>query len=253
MPMTVEPVPPDSLHRPDPAHPERLLGCPRARASLTAAAMHGALRAFVLDPQHPCVGAKSAFHGGSYRLGVYDRLGGPAATAALARDLATFVAEADADSPAFTTFAAMFEEPRSCDEIGFERALWAQLQALHDVDAAAWDPGVSADPGDPRFAFSFAGTGFFVVGMHPGSARLSRRFPWPTLIFNPHAQFERLREVGKYARMQSVIRDRDRALQGDTNATLADFGSASAASQYSGRAAPPGWRPPFHPHPGPRS
>jgi len=231
-------------HRPDPAHPERLFVGHRARPSLTAAAMHGALRAFVLDPRYPCVGAKSAFNNGSYRLGIYERLAKPAATAALARDLAAFTREID-EIGAFATFVAMFERPRELDDVGFEQALWAQLQALHDIDAAAWDPGVSADPDDPRFSFSFAGVGLFVVGMHPGSDRLSRRFAWPTMIFNPHAQFERLRETGKYARMQAVIRDRDQTLQGCPNAALADFGSTSEARQYSGRAAPPDWRPPF--------
>jgi hypothetical protein len=236
-----------SPYRPDPAHPERLL----AGASLTASAMHGALRAFVLDPQYPCVGAKSAFQRGSYRLGVYDRPGSAAATAALAQGLAAFAGEADELGGAFATFVAMFEGPRHTDDLGFERALWGQLQALHDVDAAPWDPSVSADPGDPRFSFSFAGRAFFVVGMHPGSARLSRRFPWPTLVFNLHAQFERLRAAGKYDRMQAVIRDRDRALQGCTNPQLGDFGAASAARQYSGRAVESDWRAPFHPHPRP--
>lgn len=240
---------PASLYRPDPAHPERLLADATSRTSLTAAAMHGALRAFVCDPQYPCVGAKSAFNNGSYRLGIYDRLGGASATAALARDLAAFTRTMHEIDGAFATFVAMFETPRISDELGFERSLWSQLQALHDADAAPWDPSVSADPSDPKFSFSFAGTAFFLIGMHPGSSRVSRKFPWPTLIFNPHSQFEQLRQAGKYGRMQTVIRDRDQTLQGCPNAALSDFGASSAARQYSGRAVEPDWRAPFDPHP----
>jgi hypothetical protein len=140
---------------------------------------------------------------------------------------------------------AIFEAPQDADEQAFERALWAQLQALHDADEAPWDPSVSDDPDDPHFSFSFAGMAFFIVGLHPGSARLSRRFPWPALIFNPHAQFERLRETGKYARMQKVIRDKECALQGDINPVLEDHGVDSEARQYSGRAVEPDWSPPF--------
>ena len=58
-----------------------------------------------------------------------------------------------------------------------------------------------------EFAFSFAGTAFFVVGLHAASSRMARRFAWPTLMFNPHDQFDRLRETGRYPRFQQVIRD----------------------------------------------
>lgn len=237
-------------YRADPAHPERLLRAePDSHAppaDLTATAMHGAFRSFILDPQYTCVGAKSAVHSGSYRLGVYDRLGGESATVALARDLAAFTRRIDEIGGAFATYVALFERTQDADESGFERALWSQLQSLHDVDTAMWDASVSDDPEDPRFSFSFAGVAFFIVGLHPGSGRLSRRFPWPALIFNPHAQFEGLREAGKYERMQTVIRVKERALQGDINPALDEYGKDSEARQYSGRLVERDWIPPFH-------
>ena len=49
-----------------------------------------------------------------------------------------------------------------------------------------------------NFGFSFAGRGFFVIGLHPASSRLARRFPWPTLVFNAHFQFDRLKADGRY-------------------------------------------------------
>ncbi len=239
------------FYRPDPGHPERLLPSDAddaQAADLTIAAMHGAFRAFVLDPQYTCVGAKSAVHSGSYRLGAYDELGSASATEALARDLAAFTRQVDDIDAAFATFVAVFERPLDTAEESFERALWAQLQRLHDADPAPWDPAVSSDPDDPHFSFSFAGMAFFIVGLHPGSGRLSRRFPWPALIFNPHVQFERLRETGKYARMQAVIRDKEVALQGGINPALDDFGSDSEARQYSGRLVEADWHPPFQSH-----
>ena len=248
---SADPPAPGHFYRPDPAHPERLLRAdPAADADavpndLTASAMHGAFRSFVLDPQYSCVGARSAVHSSSYRLGIYDALGSPTASAELARDLAAFTRNIDEIDAAFATFVAIFERPQDCDESSFERALWAQLQALHDADPEPWDPKVSSDPDDPHFSFSFAGTAFFIVGLHPGSARLSRKFPWPALIFNPHAQFERLREAGKYERMQRVIRNKELALQGDINPVLEDFGADSEARQYSGRNVEADWHPPF--------
>lgn len=247
--VTVDPPSPPQFYRPDPTHPERLVPAgPGAPPDLTTVAMHGAYRAFVLDPQYTCVGARSVVHSSSYRLGVYDELGDhPGSSAALARDLAAFVRTMDSIEGAFATFVAIFKTPHALDERAFERALWSQLQAVHHLDAAAWDPRVSDDPDDARFSFSCAGEAFFVIGLHPGSARLSRRFPWPALIFNPHAQFEKLRATGKYDRMQAVIRTKEEALQGDINPALREFGADSEARQYAGRPTPPEWRPPFRP------
>ena len=73
---------------------------------------------------------------------------------------------------------------------------------------------------------------------------MARRFPWPTLVFNPHEQFEKLRTDGKWKRMQQTIRERDVALEGSVNPMLNDFGESSEARQYSGRAVPEGWHPP---------
>jgi len=84
------------------------------------------------------------------------------------------------------------------------------------------------------------------VGLHPGSSRFTRRFAFPTLVFNAHTQFEKLRESGKFERIQDVIRARDKTLQGDLNQNLADYGEASEARQYSGRAVEKDWRCPFH-------
>lgn len=241
--------PPIPFPRVDPTRPARgssvAHGVGTTRTDSTAAAMHAAFREFVLDPRYTCVGARSAMHRDSYRIGVYDDLGSGAATAGLAADLADFARNIDDVGGPFATFVALFERPRVTDEIGFERALWGQLQGLHDADTAAWDPSVSDDPADPRFSFSFAGMAFFIIGLHPASARVSRKFTWPALIFNPHVQFERLRAAGKYDRMKAVVRARERALQGDINPMLDDFGIHSAARQYSGRPVEADWRPPF--------
>jgi FPC/CPF motif-containing protein YcgG len=86
----------------------------------------------------------------------------------------------------------------------------------------------------------------FVVGLHAASSRATRRFAWPTLVFNPHEQFERLRSSGQFDRFQSVIRSADRALDGTTNPMLANFGERSEAAQYSGRQVDEVWRCPFH-------
>ncbi|MDQ5816777.1 MAG: YqcI/YcgG family protein [Actinomycetota bacterium] len=210
--------------------------------------VHDSFRALVLNPAFSCVGAKSAVRRGSYNFGLYAEMSSPGSTAGLARDLFGFVGEQDDLVGEFSTFVACFEGPVGIDEEEFERLLWAQLQRLHEEDRHhhRWDASVSPDPGDSQFAFSFAGRAFFVVGLHSASSRFARRFAWPTLVFNAHHQFERLRGEGRYARVQDVIRDRERNLQGSLNPNLADFGTRSEARQYSGRPVEEGWRCPFH-------
>jgi uncharacterized protein len=213
-----------------------------------AAAVADEFAAFVNDERFPCLAGKGAVHRGDHTLRVYDVLGSSAATVELARDLAEFVHESPADGSGLRAFVAVFRESVAMDEGAFERGLWRQLQGLHALDDphAGWDRGVSDDPADPRFSFSFGGRALFVVGMHPESSRMSRRFRWPTLVFNPRAQFERLRAEGKFERLRTLVRERDIALQGTLNPNLADFGERSEARQYSGRSTEPDWQCPFH-------
>jgi uncharacterized protein len=210
--------------------------------------VHDSFRALVLNPTFSCVGAKSAIRRGNYHLGFYEEMSSLGSTAGLARDLFEFIDEQDTLDGEFSTFVACFKEPVGVSEKGFERLLWAQLQRLHEEDRRhhRWKSSVSSDPKDSDFAFSFAGRTFFVVGLHSASSRFTRRFAWPTLVFNAHHQFEKLREEGRYARMQEVIRGRERNLQGTLNPNLADFGTSSEARQYSGRPVEEEWRCPFH-------
>jgi uncharacterized protein len=207
-----------------------------------------AFRAFVADPRFPCLAGKGVLRGDGFRLRVYGVLGSAPSAARLAHDLAQFVDELPADGAGLHSFVAVFPREAPADEAAFERRLWAQVQRLHERDApdAGWDPTVSAEPDDPHFSFSFGGRALFVVGVHPASSRLARRFRWPALVFNPHVQFERLREDGRFAPLRAAVREREIALQGTLNPNLADFGDRSEARQYSGREAPDDWRCPFH-------
>ncbi|MBC8136771.1 MAG: YqcI/YcgG family protein [Fibrella sp.] len=212
--------------------------------------VHDSFRALILNPRFTCVAAKSAFNKDNYRFSSYQHnLASPEATALLTRDLYLFVNDQQRmQENGFFTFVATFTGPSGLNEAAFEGLLWSQLQELHNNDASVseWDATVSADPESPHFEWSFGGQAFFVVGLHPASSRFTRRFPFPTLVFNAHFQFEQLREAGKYERMQDVMRSRDTALQGTINPNLADFGDSSDARQYSGRQVEGDWRCPFH-------
>jgi len=220
--------------------------------TVTDRSVRGAFTAFIADPRYPCLAAKGLAGRDDYRLEVFGCLGAATGSDVLAAGLRSFVRDAErfASDGALTAFVAVFPRNPPRGEAEFERRLWMQLQRLHDRDepSPGWDPSVSDDPADPRFAFSFAGCALFVIGLHPDSSRLARRFTWPALVFNPHAQFERLRREGLFDRLRDRIRGRDVALQGSVNPSVADFGEASEARQYSGRdTMDRSWRCPFHP------
>ena len=210
--------------------------------------VHAALRAVLHDPDFPCVGAKSVVNQNSYRFGLYPELASPAGTDALARDLYRFVKEQPSIEGDFTSYIATFVEPKVQTEKAFETLLWRQLAALHEVDRElfAWNEAVSADPEDERFSFSFGGKAFFVVGLSPASKRWARHFPWPTLVFNDHLQFERLRQEQRFDQLRDAIRERDARLHGINNPMLSDYGAHSEARQYSGRQVGPNWTCPAH-------
>lgn len=205
-----------------------------------------AFREFVQRPDFPCLGAKSMMRLNSYTLRAYGVLGNESNARGLVADLARYSEQLSDD--VLSAFVAVFPNAPPEDEITFERRLWRQLQVLHDADPerARWAEGVTDDPDDPHFSFSVGGRAFFVIGLHPLSSRLARRFQWPALVFNPHEQFTRLREDGRFEGFRSAIRARDIALQGSENPNLADFGEKSEARQYSGRRTEDEWKCPFH-------
>jgi FPC/CPF motif-containing protein YcgG len=211
--------------------------------------VHKQLRSFILDSAFPCAGAKAAFSQETYRFGMYPEMASTATAAALSRDLFTFVQEQPHLDSDFTSFIASFSGPTPTTEEQFERLLWRQLQNLNDIDAHhhSWDPSYDSNPESPQFSFSFAGLAFFVVGLHPVSSRLSRRFPWPTLVFNARYQFSRLEASGKYQGFRGSIRRKDAFLQGSLNPNLKYEGKDSEARQYSGRAVEENWKCPFKP------
>ena len=133
------------------------------RAALTA--FH-ALRDHIRDENFSCIGAKAALNGEYFRTGFYSEMNSASTTQTLAGDLTSFVKEQAAAGSNYTSFAAIFAAPQIEDELSWEKLLWNQLNGLHALDAQVfdWDPSVSGDPADPTFSFSFASTGFFIVG-----------------------------------------------------------------------------------------
>lgn len=202
----------------------------------------------ILGPEYPCLGARSVFKRERATLVLHDDLEAPETARALLEQLREYAATVDPEE-GFVSFVAGFRGPEVRDEKHFEEMLWGLLQRLHDVDEQPWAPEVSADPNDPHFAFSIAGTPFFIVGLHPKASREARRMPLPVLVFNLHEQFESLREEGGFERMRDTIRRRDEELQGSINPMVSDHGETSEARQYSGRKLEKAWEAPFEPDP----
>ena len=202
----------------------------------------------ILGPDYPCLGAKSVFRRDRATVVLHDDMESPETASRLFEQLREYTGSVDTEE-GFASFVAGFRGPQVRDEKHFEEMLWALLQRLHDVDEEPWAPEVSADPNDPHFGFSVAGTPFFIVGLHPQASREARRFPLPVLVFNLHEQFDTLRESGGFERMRDTIRRRDEELQGTVNPMVSDYGTVSEARQYSGRELEEGWEPPFEPDP----
>lgn len=199
----------------------------------------------------PCVGAKAALARGEIFIHEFGVLNDESNDAYLLKLLGQFVAlmnSEDSDPAAVHSFVGLFSGPFFTSELHFENMLWSQLYNLHVQDVQNGSPaaeGISANPQSPQFSLSLAGHPFFVIGLHPSSSRLARRFKCPVLVFNSHQQFEKLKENGRYQKMQKATRKRDIALQGSINPNLADFGINSEARQYSGRKVGPDWTCPF--------
>ena len=207
-----------------------------------------ALLAQIAAPEFPCVGAKSALARGTLAVEVGHSLASGWDDVKMHRDLMEWSRRYRDDPGGLRSLAYVFDGPTNLTEKEFEKLMWERLQSLSDKDewlGQPYDDSVSSDPRDPHFSLSFGGQAFFVVGLHPNASRPARRTPRPTLVFNLHDQFVRLREEGRYERMREAIVDRDVALAGTVNPMLARHGEQSEARQYSGRLVGPDWVCPF--------
>jgi FPC/CPF motif-containing protein YcgG len=202
----------------------------------------------IRDAAFPCVGAKSALARGSLKVFPARDLTSAWNDVAIHRELLAWSRDYRDQPEGLRSLAVVYESPLDLSEADFEAWMWRRIQSFADKDAwlgQPYDRSVSPDPEDPHFSLSFGGNAFFVVGLHPRASRPARRFPRPTMVFNLHEQFERLRDEGRYERLRQRILERDLAIAGSLNPMLARYGEASEARQYSGRKVGEDWACPF--------
>lgn len=201
----------------------------------------------ISSASYPCIAARASIQKNSARYFVADHLGCPKDDRAILDFLHSCVDEYRAQKADYFSASILFKQPELLSEEEFDMLLWQRLQAFSDLDRLkyAHDPRVSNDPASDNFCYSIKEEGFFIVGMNPGSKRESRKFKSPVLVFNPHAQFEQLRESQAYAKMQAIVRKNDLGFSGSVNPMLKDFGCESEVYQYSGRAYDKNWQCPL--------
>ncbi|MGZ5191922.1 MAG: guanitoxin biosynthesis heme-dependent pre-guanitoxin N-hydroxylase GntA [Flavisolibacter sp.] len=207
----------------------------------------GEYLAFLNNQTFPCIGAKTAITKQQLRCMVAGNMACPKDDRDILRFLYDFVEDYRKSPRPFHSAAIIFNQPQISSEELFDELLWLRLQALIGLDKENYnyDKRVSNDPASPFFSFSLKEEAFFIIGLHSSSSRLARQFKYPTLVFNPHSQFEKLRETNRYEHMKTVIRKRDMAYSGSVNPMLEDFGAFSEVYQYSGRKYDAEWRCPL--------
>jgi len=200
---------------------------------------------FILERDHPCVMAKTVFSTKKYMLRSYKNFASEMAARKILNDISEYLTDLKEMGDGYYSFIAVFDDELNVNELQFEVLLWEQLQKIHNLDNINWDSEVSNDPQADNFSFSILGQSFYIVGMHPNSSREARKSPKPTLIFNLHSQFQKLKDKNVYDRVKKIIRDRDKIKNGSVNPMMLDFGEKSEASQYSGRKVENDWVCPF--------
>lgn len=202
-----------------------------------------ALAAFISEDDFVCLGARAALRRNTIVHHHYRALD-PVSALEHHQDLLTFLKGFEPSDRSFTSFVATFEEPAArLDEHEFERLVWDYLQAMHDEDSKQhpWSDIYDSDPKSSNFAYSVGSHPFFIVGLHPGASRPSRRFGKPALVFNSHIQFNALGL--KFLKLKSKIRRREREFHGAVNPSFVKY--KDEARHYAGRFTEPDWECPF--------
>lgn len=205
------------------------------------------LERFIQTREFSCLGARAALRRDTMTHRHYRRMGEEASARENHRDLVEYVeaVRPQLSDQSFRTFVATFDEPGPVDELAYEELIWQHLQLMHDIDSQAFglDTGASSDPDRPNFGFHAGGHAFFVVGMHPGSSRASRRFSTSAIAFNSLAQFMLLGE--KFYSMQDAIRRREETNNGSVNPSFTVYEYEQPARHFSGRFTEEDWKCPY--------
>jgi len=195
----------------------------------------------------PCIAAKAALAKQQVKCMVAEHMACRNNDRIILNFLYCFIEKYRKSKKFYHSAAIIFKKPEVHSEEMFDEMLWQRLQALADLDAKNhdYDKRVSAHPFSANFSFSLKEEAFYIIGLHPSNSRMSRQFKYPTLVFNPHAQFEQLRKTAKYDKMKLAVRKRDMAYSGSINPMLEDFGKVSEVYQYSGRKYDETWQCPL--------
>ena len=202
---------------------------------------------YISNKEFPCVAARAAEAKQQVHAMVAENMFCPNDDPAILSFLYKFVDLYRKSESLFHSVAIIFKGPDFGSEELFDKLMWQRLQSLSDLDAknCPYDSRVACDPSSPLFSYSLQQEAFFIIGLHPNSSRPSRRFNYPTLVFNPHAQFEDLRKSDSYDKLKNIVRKRDALSSGSVNPMLEDFGNSSEVFQYSGRYYDSDWKCPL--------
>ncbi len=202
---------------------------------------------FIETKSFACIAAKAALARQQVKCMVVPHMACPSDDHAIIDFLYSFIDNYRSSEELYHSAAIIFQQPSSLNEALFEDLLWQKLQSLSDIDSQhfGYDKRVDMNPSAPEFSFSLKEEAFFIIGLHPTSSRPARQFKYPALVFNPHLQFEQLREANKYQSIKYAVRKRDIAYSGSINPMLTDFGEASEVYQYSGRKYDEQWQCPL--------
>lgn len=200
------------------------------------------------NKEFPCVAAKAAMVKAQLNIMVVGHMACPKDDRSILDFIYGFVDKYREAGTLFHSAVVIFDQPEIYNEKMYSQFFWDRLQALSNLDAVNYhyDERVDPHPESENFSFSLKGEAFFIIGMHPAASRDARKFKYPAIVFNPHAQFEQLREANQYSKMKNIVRKRDIALSGSINPMLEDFGSSSEVYQYTGQKLDSSWKCPLN-------
>lgn len=202
---------------------------------------------YIDNDNFPCIAAKAALAKSQISCLVVEQMTYPVDDQKILNFLYDFVDRYRKSADLYHSAAIIFEQPAIINEEEFDKLMWMRLQALSDLDGLnyKYDSRVESNPNLTDFSFSLKEEAFFIIGLHPDSSRTARAFKYPALTFNPHNQFEQLRDMHKYQKMQQSVRKRELLVSGSINPMLTNFGEASEVYQYSGKNYDQDWKCPY--------
>ncbi|MGH2508352.1 MAG: YqcI/YcgG family protein [Ktedonobacteraceae bacterium] len=193
---------------------------------------HSYFKQLVSDEHFTCLAGRTVARTNQYAYCAYPDMTDACIAEGILHDLIKFSLKQDHEqtSALFRSFVAAFRDPQIANPLAGAECLYTLLRNMDEKNSQhfGWAEGFSHDTDSSSFGYSAGGEAFFLAYFYPTAYWAYRRSDVTFVVFNAHKILQKLRELGRFAKLRDKIRGR----QKEMHPLLGDHGTCNEWLQY---------------------